>query len=95
MLLTKCKDRPSDKQYYQPKGWTKWKWLFQIIWLNIIWHWKNPYGYCEGHNWNTCVDINKNNNKVDCPFIKHGVHCYHIIGLYHPKFDSKEAWEKW
>lgn len=48
--------------------------LFRIFKMSFIWHHRNPYGYCDGWNYQTCL---ANNN--DCICVQMGIHCEHII----------------
>lgn len=83
--------RPSRKEYYCPSGFTRLKLFLKILWVNLLWHWRNPYGYCNGYNWSTCISI----PNVRCPCVKYSLHCEHIFSLYDPRFDSREVWEQY
>lgn len=64
----------------------KQRYLLKIFWISLLWHKKNPYGYCDGWNWATCKSL----NNQACPFIKHGVNCYNNILEGHERFHDLE-----
>lgn len=50
--------------------------IIRIAWASFVWHLRNPYGYCMGWNYQTCVA-----NRCDCIFVKKGIHCSHLIEI--------------
>lgn len=53
------------------------RWLLKVFWINWLWHWKNPYGYCSGWNWQTCKEL----DAKECPCIKYNEHCSCTINI--------------
>lgn len=69
--------------------------IIKLAWVNLLWHRHNPYGYCEGWNWDTCQDIKKDGSKVDCPCVKYNVHCGYVWSVQVLEQNDFSKYRQW